>query len=52
MVVVVGGFSLVEVLSVTLPGEKLYHCIFLVAGGIRKRTPEDSVSHCLPCGVE
>lgn len=45
------GF-LEEMLSVNVPGERLYHCIFLVTGGVSERTPEDSASHHLSCGVE
>lgn len=41
-----------EMLSVTVPGEKLPRCIFLVTGGISERTPEDSASLHLSCGVE
>lgn len=41
-----------ELLSVTLPGEKLYLCIFLVTGGISERALEDSVSQGSPRGVE
>lgn len=43
---------LVEILSVTVSGEKLYCCIFLVTGGVSERPPEDSARHHLSCRVE
>lgn len=45
-------FSGGNVVHLSVPGEKLYRCIFLVTGGVSERTPEDSAGHHLSCGVE